>query len=595
MKKTDNEKRTAKRQKSVSRFISIALALGIILFSLVIFLVVRAQLFNGLIEYFQEQTVEQSDIFLSKINDSLSNTERAAEWVADIYGTSASHTGMDRYIANDLCSSAIRIMGVETAVIFDKNGNQYSSEQFGTAVKSDMVLSALSGQKMGNIVKTGSSVYVIFASPLTVAREIVGAVVVKTNICTDEFIQNLSMTLGSDVTIFDGDKRAITSIMGMNNTVIADNTVIKRAEKGEATTLINVIGGIRTISYYFPLYDNAKNFVTTLYIGKPLAVANLVAAKIFAPLIVVIVVCTILILAAFIYIITIKIIRPLGLVVKAVRNLSSGNGDLTYRLPVKGSDEFAALSSGVNDFISLLQGIVIKIKNGAQQVLGESEQISQASQGISGGAASQAASTEEMSASLEEMAANIQQTAENARKTGEIAEKTSAESYEGGELVSKSLAAVREISEKINIIDDIANQTNMLALNAAIEAARAGDAGKGFAVVAGEVRKLAERSQSAAGEIIELSSRTLEHAESAGDKINGIVPEIQRTTELIEDISAACSEQNTGAQQVSTAIRQLDAVVQQNAGASEELAAMSEELNANAKDLVSTISVFKTE
>ena len=159
----------------------------------------------------------------------------------------------------------------------------------------------------------------------------------------------------------------------------------------------------------------------------------------------------------------------------------------------------------------------------------------------------------------------------------------------------ESVEAVKEIAEKIGVIGAIAKQTNILALNAAIEAARAGEAGKGFAVVASEVRKLAERSQISAGEIVDLSERTLDAAENAGEKIANMIPEIRQTTALIDEISIACKEQNNGAQQVSQAIIQLDAVVQQNASSAEELAAMSEELSASARELTKIISIFKTE
>lgn len=237
----------------------------------------------------------------------------------------------------------------------------------------------------------------------------------------------------------------------------------------------------------------------------------------------------------------------------------------------------------------------MKIKQGATQVLSGSEQINLSSQSISAGASEQAAATEEMSATLEQISSNINQTADNARKTGEIADSTAAKSEETASVVNEAVAAVEEIYEKIKEIQGIANQTNMLALNAAIEAARAGESGKGFAVVASEVRKLAERTQITAIKIVELSKESLIKSQNAGEQINAVLPEIEKTTKLIDEISEACKEQNTGAGQVTLSVVQLDNVTQQNASASEELAAMSEELKENAKELVAAIQVFKTE
>jgi methyl-accepting chemotaxis protein len=151
---------------------------------------------------------------------------------------------------------------------------------------------------------------------------------------------------------------------------------------------------------------------------------------------------------------------------------------------------------------------------------------------------------------------------------------------------------MKEIASKISIIEEIARQTNMLALNAAIEAARAGEHGKGFAVVAAEVRKLAERSQKAAGEINQLSGSTVKVAEKAGEMLEKLVPNIQRTAELVKEISAASNEQNTGAEQINTALQQLQLVIQQNASAAEEMASTSEELSGQADGLMSTINFF---
>jgi methyl-accepting chemotaxis protein len=193
---------------------------------------------------------------------------------------------------------------------------------------------------------------------------------------------------------------------------------------------------------------------------------------------------------------------------------------------------------------------------------------------------------------MEEMASSIRQNTDNAMQTEKISMKSSTDAKEGGKAVIETVAAMKEIATKISIIEEIARQTNLLALNAAIEAARAGEHGKGFAVVASEVRKLAERSQSAAGEISSLSTRSVAIAEQAGDMLTKMVPDIQKTSELVQEITASSKEQDTGAEQINKAIQQLDQVIQQNASASEEMASTSEELSSQAEQLQDSISFF---
>jgi methyl-accepting chemotaxis protein len=196
---------------------------------------------------------------------------------------------------------------------------------------------------------------------------------------------------------------------------------------------------------------------------------------------------------------------------------------------------------------------------------------------------------------MEEMVSNIRQNADNAQQTEKIAIKAAQDTREGGKAVTETVTAMKEIAGKISIIEEIARQTNLLALNAAIEAARAGEHGKGFAVVAAEVRKLAERSQTAAGEISQLSSSSVEVAEQAGKMLEQITPDIQRTAELVQEISAASSEQNAGADQINRAIQQLDQVIQQNASAAEEMSSTAEELSSQAQALQDNIDFFKVD
>ena len=298
-------------------------------------------------------------------------------------------------------------------------------------------------------------------------------------------------------------------------------------------------------------------------------------------------------------IIAIRLSYPIIVMSDALDCIS--NGDLIIKhIPIeqrekvnRRKDEIGKMSRSLANMLVKLTKMTSDILSAAKQIEDGSSQISSTSQSVSSGASQQAASTEEMSATMEQMAANIRQNADNAAKTQSIASKTASDSKAGGDAVNLALTAVKDIAEKIHIVEDIASQTNLLALNAAIEAARAGDAGRGFAVVASEVRKLAERSQTAAGEISELSTRTLQTAEKAGEMINGVVPSIDETSQLIEEIAVASREQDNGAQQVSKAIIQLDTVVQQNAAASEQMAAMAEELSANARSLVQTISFFQ--
>ncbi|EGJ49793.1 HAMP domain-containing methyl-accepting chemotaxis protein [Desulfocurvibacter africanus] len=286
-----------------------------------------------------------------------------------------------------------------------------------------------------------------------------------------------------------------------------------------------------------------------------------------------------------------SIIGPVNQGVEFAKKLA--DGDFTTKLSVTQRDEMGMLSLALNGMVEKLREIVTEVRGAADNVASGSEELSSTSESMSQGATEQAASVEEVSSSMEEMAANIHQNADNARQTEAIAIKTATDAREGGEAVGQTVRAMKEIADKISIIEEIARQTNLLALNAAIEAARAGEHGKGFAVVAAEVRKLAERSGTAAGEISDLSSTSVQVAEKAGEMLRRIVPDIQKTAELVQEIAAASQEQSSGAEQINKALQQLDSVVQQNASAAEETASTSEELSSQAEQLQQSIAFFR--
>jgi methyl-accepting chemotaxis protein len=317
-----------------------------------------------------------------------------------------------------------------------------------------------------------------------------------------------------------------------------------------------------------------------------------------------------------------SITRPLATAVDLVNQVAQG--DLTHTVEADSTDELGQMLTAVNRMIENLKGaahVAEQISRGDLTVqakalsdkdaLGQAltkmlenlrktvSDVATAAGNVGSGSeemssTEQAAAAEESTSSMEEMAASIQQNADNARQTDKLASKAAEDARASGDAVVRTVGAMKQVAEKINIIEEIARKTDLLALNAAVEAARAGEHGKGFAVVASEVRKLAERSQTAAAEISRLSIDGVQIAEGAGQLLSKLVPDIQKTAELVREIAAASAEQSTGAAQVNKAIQQLDQVIQQNSSASEEMASTSEELSSQAEVLQTTIAFFRT-
>jgi len=270
-------------------------------------------------------------------------------------------------------------------------------------------------------------------------------------------------------------------------------------------------------------------------------------------------------------------------------------GDLTQYYSIDSKNELKEMGDSLNKTINVLNDLIAKVISNANSIADAGNQMSFSAQQLSERAIGQASSVEEISSSMEQMTANIQQNTSNSRQTEKISTKAALEMMQSKDAVSETVQSMKLIASKISIIGEISRQTNLLALNAAVEAARAGDHGRGFSVVAAEVRKLAERSQLAASEIDEVSVRSVNIALKSGELLNEIVPVIQQTSELVQEITASSIEQSTGADQINNAIQTLNKVVQENAATAEEMAASAEELNAQSEDLQSAVSFFKIE
>ncbi|MDY4130268.1 MAG: methyl-accepting chemotaxis protein [Treponema sp.] len=597
---------------SVSTILITAVSAGFLAFSVVLFVLISRYLSSGLESYFQDDLDEYSEVVVEEVKAQRKGLVNAQSKLADSFESMFENSGsFSVSYMNTEIDLTKRNLGIQELAVVDVNGRQVSSKNYGDASNdSDIVQKALKGDAAEKIVKEGQNVVVVRAVPFKIGGKIAGVVFGKETLTSQEFAEKMKKYTMCDFTIFDGEKRAYTTLAGMRGSVIADINPIRTAESGKKYEGKAVINGVRYVVCYFPLKAEDGKFLTTLWLGKPLVVIDHVYSAIFKPLIAVMIVIVVLFFAVLVSVIIFKVIKPLKRVGAAVNNLASGDADLAQRIEVHGNDEFAEISTGINTFIEMLHKIVSEL-NLAQKELtaigidlgtnsqesasataeimaniaGVRKQSESQSEAVSntttilGHSAenvnnlenlveAQAAGITESSAAIEQMLGNISSVTSSVRKMADSFKELGITVSDGKTKLANVDGKVNEIAEQSKmliqantIIAQIASETNLLAMNAAIEAAHAGKAGEGFSVVANEIRKLAETSSAQSKnintELKEISSSIKDVVSLSKDSqvaFGQIVTHLDSTDVIIREIDNAMSEQENASRQIFSAL-----------------------------------------
>ena len=598
------------KKRSIARFLVLANAACLVVYALAICLFAFSRISGGLMKLYKGE-LENA---VSVVNEELASVQQNfveinAFMVRILEGMYYKIGPDDQSQIDMICGDVVRAFGFESCAVYDSAGNKASSSEFGE-FDSAYVRRALAGETFSELYTDNGEIYMVSARQMSMGPSARGALLTNKRFLDQAFADKMHRSTGCAFTIFHGTTRAFTTMRGMIGTELKKPELVEAARRGESTVLTTTIGDNEYVACYFPLNDEQGNFMTTLYLGKEISVLNEITFSIFSAVIVATIIIAAAVILALVFIVSKRIMTPLGQVVKAVKDLSGGEANLTTRLKIESRDEFADVGKSVNIFIEMIQDIVVQLKEAqsslesiGQNLAGTAEQAASATSEIMANIKSvrkqtdnqssaventkgvlqnetqsidelsqlvdsQVAAISESSAAIEQMLGNITAVTGSVRKMADSFNTLDKTVLDGKAKLGDVDLKVNEIAEESKmlleankLIAKIASETNLLAMNAAIEAAHAGKAGEGFSVVAQEIRKLAEtsskQSKNINAELKQVSSSitdVVSLSKKSAAAFEAIIGQLGSTDEILHEIDGAMSEQENASKEIFKAL-----------------------------------------